>query len=347
MIEPSGYNLLVVDDIEDNRDLLKRLVKRQGHDVEVAANGQRALEKLESGKIDLVLLDIMMPVMDGYEVLRRMKADTALRHTPIIVISAAQEEAALVKCIEMGAGDFLPKPFNHVILRARISACLAKKRLRDQEMMYRGQIETQKKRADDLLHALFPHHVVQELKTEDSFRPRRYQNVAVLFCDIVGFTSYCDQHTPEDVVALLQGLIESFEDIAAGHDLAKIKTIGDSFMAAAGIFNPVENPVLNSIKCGLDMIESAKKLPPHWNLRVGIHLGPVVGGIVGRKQYSFDVWGDTVNTASRVESNGQPDSVNVSCAAWEQVAHLCRGESFQIEAKGKGAIEVIRFKELL
>ena len=133
--------VLVVDDIEANRDVLSRRLKRQGYEVATAENGREALERLRAETFDLVLLDIMMPEMDGYEVLHRLKADETLRHIPVIMISALSEFDSVVRCIEMGAEDYLPKPFNPTLLKARIGACLEKKRLRDRERHLYAELE--------------------------------------------------------------------------------------------------------------------------------------------------------------------------------------------------------------
>ena len=133
--------VLVVDDIEANRDVLSRRLKRQGYEVATAENGREALERLRAETFDLVLLDIMMPEMNGYEVLQRLKADEALRHIPVIMISALSELDSVVRCIGMGAEDYLPKPFNPTLLKARIGACLEKKRLRDCERHLFAELE--------------------------------------------------------------------------------------------------------------------------------------------------------------------------------------------------------------
>lgn len=133
--------VLVVDDIEANRDVLTRRLERQGYQVAIAENGRQALERLRAATFDLVLLDIMMPEMDGYEVLQHLKADEVLRHIPVIMISALSELDSVVRCIEMGAEDYLPKPFNPILLKARIGACLEKKRLRDREIQLFAQLE--------------------------------------------------------------------------------------------------------------------------------------------------------------------------------------------------------------
>ena len=221
--------ILVVDDNDDNRYTLTRRLKRQGYDnVAVAENGRQALEMLAESDFDLALLDIMMPEINGYEVLERIKADERLRQVPVIMISALDEIESVVKCIELGAEDYLPKPFNLVLLRARVGASLEKKRMLD-------QIEAEKRRSDELLHAILPAGAVGELKASDAVRPRRYEDVTVLFCDIVGFTAYCDQHPPEQVVAGLQDLVGSFEEIVEAHGLEKIKTIGDADPAGSDV----------------------------------------------------------------------------------------------------------------
>jgi class 3 adenylate cyclase len=340
---PPG-RLLVVDDNAFNRDVLGRRLRRQGHEVSEAADGPAALERLQSGDFDVVLLDVLMPDMSGLEVLCRLRGDERLRHLPVIMISALTEIESVARCLEAGADDFLPRPYNSVILKARIDALLERKRLLDREQGYLRRIETEKERADALLHVILPSEAIHELQLSGRVAPRRYEGVAVLFADLVGFTPYCDTHQAEEVVTHLQRLVERFEEVALANGVQKIKTIGDAFMAAAGLLRPTPNPVLDCIRCGQGMIAAARSLPPHWQVRVGVHVGPLMGGVVGRRQYLFDVWGDTVNTAARLESHGEPDAITLSREAWEKVADVCRGTSRGvIEVKGKGSMELIRY----
>ena len=191
---------------------------------------------------------------------------------------------------------------------------------------------------------ILPDPVVEELKATDTVRPRRNDGVAVLFTDIVGFTPWCEGREPEEVVATLQQLVEEYERIARRHELQKIKTIGDAFMAAAGLLQPVENPVLSSVQCGLEMIACARDMQADWNVRIGLHLGPVVAGVLGKQQYLYDLVGDTVNTASRMESHGVPGSITMSRAAWTQIEDVAEGESRgSVQVKGKGDFEIVRF----
>jgi class 3 adenylate cyclase len=159
--------------------------------------------------------------------------------------------------------------------------------------------------------------------------------VAVLFADIVNFTAYCDQlrAEPERVVEHLRRMFETWEVMAQECDVEKIKTIGDAFMAASGLLNHPANPVLSCVKLGLRMIHYVQSLtdaddaPLGFDLRVGIHVGPVVSGLLGRRQSLFDLWGDTVNVASRLESHGKAGCVNLSAEAWKDLAGLLDGET--------------------
>jgi class 3 adenylate cyclase len=347
---PSGVRsectgtLLVVDDNEVNRDVLLRRLVRDGHTALAAADGRQALELLAARPFDLVLLDLVMPGLGGAEVLRRLKADGRLRHVPVLMISALSDQDSAAHCIEMGAEDYLSRPINPVLLRARISACLEKKRLRDREALHLQHIEQERRRADELLHVILPAVAVRELKATNTVRPRRYEGVAVLFADLVGFTPYCEANSPETVVCQLQALVERWEESAVRHGVQKIKTIGDAFMAAAGLLEaPPEDPVLCCLRCGQEMIAAAAALPTGWQVRVGIDVGPVVAGVLGHRQYLFDLYGDTINTAARMESHGVPGAVTLSARAWARVADRCRGVSCgPVSVKGKGNLEMFR-----
>ncbi len=341
-------HVLVVDDNPTNRDLLTRRLQRMGLTTDEAEDGAQALEKMKQTEYDTVLLDIMMPNMNGYQVLEHLKADGRVADIPVIMITAVDSIESIVKCVQLGAVDYLSKPFNREILQARLTSCLERRHLRGAEKRYMSQIEAEKKRSNELLHVILPDKIAEELMTTGKVKPRRYDDVAVLFSDIVGFTSYCDKNPPELVVDFLQHLTEAFEEKALQFGVHKTKTIGDAFMATSGLLHPDENPVLSCVRFGLEMVNLTKKIAPMWQLRVGIHVGPVMAGIVGKRQYLFDLWGDTVNTAQRVESASESNTVCLSAAAWERVSNYCKGTSLGLRgAKGKGDIEVYRIDEVL
>jgi adenylate cyclase len=335
--------VMIVDDNDDNRFTLSMRLESCGYsNLVTAEDGREALDKMRSDPVDLVLLDIMMPELDGYGVLAEMRADVALRDIPVVMISALEDINSVVRCVELGATDYLTKPFNPVLLKARVDNCIEKSRYRAQEAAYLERIEGERRRADDLLATVLPRPIVRALKRDGRLAPQRYEDVAILFCDVVGFTAYSEKNPPETVFAELEVLIDRFEEIAAKHGLDKIKTIGDAFMATANLLSPLDEPVLAAVACALDMIAAPQAVRPDWAVRIGIDLGPVSAGIMGKTQFQFDVWGDTVNTAARIEEFGQPGSVNVSGRAWLHLRNQAQGRSLGfVDLKGKEKIEVI------
>ena len=335
--------VLIVDDNEDNRFTLSMRLEACGYEnIVTAENGREALEKMRSGPVDLVLLDIMMPELDGYGVLEELRTDTALRDVPVVMISALEDINSVVRCIELGATDYLTKPFNPVLLKARVDNCIEKARYKAQEAAHLARIESEKRRADELLTTVLPRSIARALKLNSRLPPQRYEDVAVLFCDVVGFTAYSEKHPPETVFAELEELVDRFEEIAQGHGLEKIKTGGDAFMATANLLSPLDEPVQGAVACALDMVAAAQTVRDDWAVRIGIDFGPVSAGIMGKRQFQFDVWGDTVNTAARIEEYGRPDSVNVSGRGWLQLRNRAQGRSLGfVDLKGKEKIEVV------
>jgi class 3 adenylate cyclase/CheY-like chemotaxis protein len=342
--------VLIVDDEPLNVDLLEQELELLGYATISADDGQAALERLADRPVDLVLLDVMMPCLDGYQVLERMKADSRLRHIPVIMISALDRLESAVRGIELGAEDYLPKPFDPVLLKARIGACLEKKRWRDQEVAYLARIEHQmheiereRARADRLLHAILPAPAVRELQASERILPLRHDDVAVMFADLVDFTAYCEAHAPEDVIEHLDRLAHDCEVLASAHGLEKIKTVGDAFLATGNLLEPLTDPVMASVRCAQQMVSAAASNPAGWRLRVGIHIGPVVAGVVGRSKFSFDLWGDTVNVAARLSGLGSEAAIHLSREAWARVEGRCPCRPLgPIEFKGGRQIVVYR-----
>lgn len=334
-------SILIADDDATSRGMLARRLRRLGHSVATASNGQEVLEMVRTGNHDLLLLDIFMPGLNGLEVLEHLHANPPPSSLPVIVLSASDDAGQVARCIEAGAEDYLAKPFDPTLLQARIDSCLERKHLRDREVMHLHMIEKERERADDLLHVILPVNVAAELKATKEVRPRRVDHVAILFADVVGFTSYCEKRDPEVIYRELQTLVKELEALTGSHGMEKIKTIGDAFLSAAGLLSRFGNPAVDCVRCGLAMIDMAKRLPVPWLLRVGIHVGPVVAGIVGRQRYQFDVWGDTVNSAARMQAEARPGSVCVTLKTWQLLKDHCEGTSLGVrEIKGKGAQEV-------
>ena len=203
----------MVDDNASNRDLLFRRLSRDGHEVTRAESGQRALEILAVEEFDLVLLDLMMPDLNGFQVLERLKADERLHDVPVIMISGLQETDSVIRCIEAGAEDYLTKPFNPVLLRARISACLERKRWRERERRYLERIELEREKYEALLRNILPGQIVTRLNDGEVVIADRVEEATILFADLVGFTEIAARLSPARLVDHLNRIFSAFDDL--------------------------------------------------------------------------------------------------------------------------------------
>jgi adenylate cyclase len=312
-MSPTGASALVVDDDAMNRMVLQRSLEREGHAVRVAANGRAALELLRSEPFDIVLLDVLMPEMDGLELLELIQSDDELRATPVIMISALEDMASVVRCIELGAEDYLPKPFDPVLLRARINGCLTKKRLRDVERKY---LEERHRRVRDLFARFVPEAVVDEVLEhagEDLRLGGQRRTATVMFCDLRDFTSFAEARPPELVVDVLNRYLSAMSDVILRHGGTLIGFQGDGILAAFG--TPIEQPdhADRALSATREMIGQAldgfnawlqeESIGGSFRIGVGLNSGVIMAGNVGsERRLEYTVIGDTTNTASRLEA---------------------------------------------
>jgi adenylate cyclase len=297
--------ILIADDDRISRKLLRRLLEQDGHAVRVAADGVEALELFAEGAVDIVLLDVVMPGLDGISVLERLKAMPGGSDVPVIMISAVDETASVVRCIEAGADDYLPKPFNPVILRARMNAGLAKKRLRDLE----------RTRVHDVFCRFLPEHVVDDLleRTDDDLRLGGVRTVGtVMFTDLRGFTAFSENRSPELVIEALNRYFDETSDAILEHGGTLVAYRGDGFLAAFGAPIEVDDHADRALATAREMVEVRLPRFNEWlrsnglgeavSMGVGINSGPFMSGNVGSlRRLEYTVHGDTVNTASRIE----------------------------------------------
>lgn len=333
----SQGRLLVVDDDAANREIVRRRLERMGHEVEMCGDGREAIERLRNRSFDLVLLDMVMPGLDGYGVLEELKADENLRHVPVVMVSALDHLDSAVRCIELGAEDYLPKPFDPILLRARVEAALEKKRLRDKEQVYLRRIEQERAKSDQLLLSILPRPIADRLKQGEGVIADSFPAVTVLFADLVGFTMLSLATPPSQVVRLLDAVFSEFDGLADRHGLEKIKTIGDAYMAAAGLPIPRNDHAEAAVRMALEMLQRMEVFnsihETSLEMRVGISSGPVIAGVIGRNKFIYDLWGDTVNTASRMESHGEPGMIQIT----EETANLLPDE---LEVQARGPVDI-------
>jgi adenylate cyclase len=297
--------ILIADDDVVSRKLLRHMLEQNGHIVRSAANGTEALEVFAEEAIDVVLLDIVMPELDGISVLERLKATPGAEQVPVIMISAVDETESVARCIEIGADDYLPKPFNPVILRARINAGLTKKRLHDLE----------RSRVHDVFSRFLPEHVVDDVlaQTGDGLRLGGVRTVGtVMFTDLRGFTTFSENRPPELVVDALNHYFGETSDSILEHGGTLVAYQGDGFLAVFGAPIEVEDHADRALATARDIVDvrlprfnawlHSNGLGEEIRMGVGLNSGPFMSGNVGSlRRLEYTVHGDTVNTASRIE----------------------------------------------
>ncbi len=344
--ELKRMSILVVDDLRDIRAMVSTLLECEGYDnVLQADSGGSALALLEGGTpVDLVLLDICMPDTSGYEVLERLRRSESLRSIPVIMITGVDELDSVIRCVENGAEGYLTKPIEETLLRACVQANLERRHLREKERELLREVEAQKERSEDLLYEVIPEAVARRLTEGEQTIADWVDDVTVLFADLVGFTELCSAIGAAEVVSILNEMFGALDQLAAAHRIDKVKTIGDGFMVVGGIGTDSEGHAtrcMDFAMAALEWVESFnERRGTRFRMRIGMHTGPVVAGVIGLTRFTYDLWGETVNLASRMESLGVPGWIQVSAATYERVRSTYRFEPRgRIAVKGKGAME--------
>jgi class 3 adenylate cyclase len=353
VIDPTfaSFCILVVDDSRTLRRILIRELNSLGfQNILEAADGIEAINIVQSNSIDLMLLDMEMPELDGLGVLTELKSDDVYKSLPIIVISGAEQFDKTIKCIEIGAEDYLPKPFDPILLRARIFSSLEKKRLRDLDQKHmemlnheKELLEVEQLKTEKLMLNILPRPIADRLKRGEKNISGSYPDVTILFSDLVGFTKMSSQTSATDLVKLLNDLFTRFDKRADALGVEKIKTIGDAYMAVAGLPIPRPDHAQLCAELALGMFDDLKAFNQEngkeLDMRIGLNSGPVVAGVIGYTKFSYDLWGNTVNTASRMESTSKPGRVQVSPATYEAIKNDFNLEDGGLmECKGLGEI---------
>ena len=353
VIDPlfASFCILVVDDSRTLRRILIRELNSLGFQNTLeAADGIEAIATVRSKSIDLMLLDMEMPELDGLGVLTELKSDDTYKSLPIIVISGADQFDKTIKCIEIGAEDYLPKPFDPILLRARIFSSLEKKRLRDLDQKRVEELNKEKEllefeqmKTEKLMLNILPKPIAERLKKGEKNISGSYPEVTILFSDLVGFTKMSSQKSAADLVKLLNDLFSRFDKRAENLGLEKIKTIGDAYMAVGGLPIPRSDHAEIAADMALGMFEDLAAFNAEnnaeLNMRIGLNSGPVVAGVIGFTKFSYDLWGNTVNTASRMESTSLPGRIQISPATQEALHdRFVLEERELMECKGLGQI---------
>ena len=335
--------LLVVDDNEDNRYVLSQQLNIQGYDnITIATNGHEALNNLRSKSFDLVLLDIMMPDLNGYEVLERMRSSPELRNIPVIMISGIGELDSVVRCIELGAEDYLPKPFEPTLLRARVRATLERKRLHDQVVAQAADLASQAAELANWNKTLEQRVADQLGEIERMGRLRRFLSpqvadlivasgmekllqshrgeITALFCDLRGFTRFSETSDPEDVMVLLRDYHAVIGQIVIKYGATLEHFAGDGVMMIFNAPVPIDKPQLQAVRMALEMRDAMGTFTQKWR-RLGHDIGFGIGishgfatlGTIGFEgRFDYAAVGTVSNIASRLCDEAKPGQILIS-----------------------------------
>ncbi len=356
------YTLLVADDDQFVHMFIESVFESEHHDFQIisAFNGKEVCDIAANQKVDLIIMDWEMPVMSGIEALEYLKSDPTVSDIPVIIITTTGK---LQLAFESGAIDFIRKPLDKTELLVRVKSALSMfkliKQLVNQAEILEEQskelelknreLSEQKEKSDKLLLNILPYEIAEQLKNKGVVDAKTYRKVSVLFTDFKGFTKISEKLSPQEIIKELGVFFAKFDEIIGGHFIEKIKTIGDAYMCVGGLpLRNKSNPI-DTVLAGLEMQAFANEYNKQkiaegkepWNLRIGIHTGRVVAGVIGKKKFAYDIWGDTVNTASRMESAGEIGKVNISGDTYEYIKDYFDCEyRGKIEAKNKGQIEM-------
>jgi len=360
-LSPAEAALLVVDDNEDNRYTLTRRLTREGYtNLTTANDGRQALEQLRSKKCDLMLLDIQMPEMTGYEVLEHMKADAELRHVPVIMISAVGDQESVVRCIELGAEDYLPKPFDATLLRARVGASLEKKALRDEVRDWNRKLEErvqeQVAQLDRLgrLKGFFSPQIAELIVSgggEDLMKTHR-REVVVVFTDLRRFTAFTDSAEPEEVMAVLGEYHRVMGPLIIGSEGTLAHFAGDGLMVLFNDPIKLEDPLAKAVNMALKMQEAVVPLRAGWkkrgyelDLAIGIAQGYATLGAIGFEgRWEYTCIGSVANLASRLCGEAKGGQILINQKTLSRIEDMVEAEPIgELTLKGI-ALPVQTFK---
>ena len=351
-------SVLVVDDDEINRRVLLRGLELDGHRVSVAENGRQALDLLHAQPFDIVLLDVLMPELDGYDTLARIVGDGALRHIPVVMISALDEVESVARCLEMGAEDFLPKPFNPVLLRARINGCLMRKRLHDTIHAQAEELaewnRTLNARVDEQVEELERMSRLRRFLSPqvadvilaagaDSVLESHRSEITAVFCDLRGFTRFAEVTEPEDVMRVLREYHGAMGELIFEYGATLEHFEGDGMMMFFNDPIPIADPTLRAVRMALAMRDRAAELAEGWRRHgsdlgfgVGVARGYATLGRIGYEgRFDYGAVGSVVNMASRLGNAAAADQVLVSLRVFTEVEDVVEAEpAGELELKG-------------
>jgi adenylate cyclase len=332
---------------EDERIIaidIRNTLKALGYEViGTVTTGEEAIQLSGELKPDLILMDIMLNgEMTGIDAARIILPKFDI---PVIYLTALSDNETLNKAKITEPFGYVLKPYDARVLNSAIEMAVYKHKIDSELRKKTRELEEEKVRTDKLLHNILPSEIVNEWKTYGFISPRHYNHISILFTDFYGFTDISSRLSPDVLVRELNDMFQNFDTIIESHNLEKLKTIGDTYMIGAGLPKETEDHAVRITLAAIDMqeyiTERNRRSKIQWLMRAGINSGQVIAGIVGTNKFTYDVWGDTVNIASRMESSSLPGKINVSGSTYELIKNVFDCEyRGKLNAKGKGEIDM-------
>lgn len=328
--------ILIVDDDPVSQLVLSDLVTLCGYETVLASSGEEAWDLLQQNpSIKVAFIDWIMPGMDGLALCSKIKSASRDSYIYILIITAKKRKEDIIKGLEAGADDFLIKPVHEGELMRRLRAG-------ERVLDYEKRLKQEMRKVDELLATILPPSVALRLKSGEEFIADHFQSASLMFIDIVGFTQWCHSTTPRAVMEQLNALFALYDDEIRKHGAEKIESVGDAYLIAAGIPTPRKDHALVLARLALSIQARIASLNQYrlksWSVRYGIATGSVVAGVIGSSRLSYDVFGDTVNRASRIERAAPADQILVDETTQKLIGHALRCEVHgDVEMKGVGS----------
>ncbi len=342
------FRILVIEDDPVYHKVIQHILENSDYEIKLmhSPDGNDALKMLENGLPDLILTDWEMPGISGIEFCKIIQKKKELQHIPVIMCTGINTSSENLKtAFESGVVDFIRKPIDKMELISRVNSMLKLSESYQTIKRQKEELQLEKDKSDKLLLNILPKKVAEDLKETGKTDPKLYNNVTVFYSDIVDFTEKTLQIPTNILLSELNDIIKGFDAIMDRNHCEKIKTVGDAYIAVCGMPVPDPKHAENIINAAIDSIAFLAnrniKCKYKWEVRLGIHTGQVVGGIIGTKKYIYDIFGDPVNTASRLESNSQTMRIHLSETTYKLVKDKFDFEEQPpLEVKGKGKMKM-------
>jgi adenylate cyclase len=335
-------SILIAEDEKIIANDIMLTLQNLGYNVLGSVNSaQDIIKKAGELKPDLILMDIMLDGdISGIDAAKIILAQFDI---PIIYLTALADDSTLQKAKVTDAFGYIVKPFDDKTLRSAIEMALYKYKINLQLRQRTKELEEEKIKSEKLLNNIFPSEIINELKEKGVISPREYKSVTLLFTDFEGFTKIAEKVPPNKLIIELNDIFKNFDEIIDKYKLEKLKTIGDAYMVGGGFPKESTDHAVRVISAAIEMLQYIEERNRNsefiWNMRVGAHSGNVIAGVVGKNKFTYDVWGDTVNIASRMERSSEPGKINISSSTYNFIKHcfLCQPNG-RLEIAGNGEV---------